>query len=194
MHGLINRSVECFVSDTYGAETWASVAQAADLGFAGFEALLSYDPDVTESVLNAASDKLAMPREMVLEDLGTYLVSAPRMEAVRRLLRLGGEDYVEFLFSLDDLRDRARFAMADLELPRLELRDHTDKAFTIFVHHDQVGFGFVLLGVLRAMADDYGVLALMEHTGRRDLIETIEIELIQTDFSEGRDFALAVST
>ena len=98
MHGLINRSIECFICDTYGEDTWGAVTARAMLGFQSFEALLRYKPEVTEKVLEAASAQLNMPREMVLEDLGTYLASAPRMEPVRRLLRLGGESYVEFLF------------------------------------------------------------------------------------------------
>jgi len=44
---------------------------------------------------------------------------------------------------------------------------------------------------LRAMADDYGTLALIEHQGRRDSLENIGIELLETQFSEGRDFALS---
>lgn len=31
MHGLINRSIQCFVQDTYGAELWADVAADAGL-------------------------------------------------------------------------------------------------------------------------------------------------------------------
>ena len=77
MHGLVNRSIQCFLRDTYGAETWGAIAQAADIGFDNFEALLIYEPSVTQAVLKAASQHLNNPTEMILEDLGTYLVSQP---------------------------------------------------------------------------------------------------------------------
>ena len=38
MHGLINRSIEVLLRDTYGAELWLTVAGDAALGFDSFEA------------------------------------------------------------------------------------------------------------------------------------------------------------
>ncbi len=61
---------------------------------------------------------------MLLEDLGTYLVSHPNVQGLRRLLRFGGAGFIDFLHSLDELHDRARLAVPDLDLPQLELRDH----------------------------------------------------------------------
>lgn len=36
MHELINRSIQCFLRDTYGAATWGAVAREAQLGFRQF--------------------------------------------------------------------------------------------------------------------------------------------------------------
>ncbi len=73
MHGLINRSIEVFVRDTYGAQTWLDVAQAARLGFDSFEAMMSYDDRLTDRVVTAAAQRLGLPRESLLEDMGTFL-------------------------------------------------------------------------------------------------------------------------
>ena len=40
------------------------------------------------------------------------------------------------------------------------------------------------------MADDYGVLAVLEHEGSGDGRETISISLIETEFAKGRSFEL----
>ena len=87
--------------------------------------MLVYDDDMTVRVLDALCADLNRPRAEMLEDLGTYLVSHPKMEDLRRLLRFGGVTYVEFLHSLDDLSDRVRLAVSDLCLPTLELREVT---------------------------------------------------------------------
>ncbi len=194
MHGLINRSIQCFLRDTYGADLWSDVAMRAGLGFDGFESMLSYDADLTDVVLAAACALLDKPRDVLLEDLGTYLVSHPNVEALRRLLRFGGTTFEEFLHSLDELHDRARLAVPELEMPRLELRDHATAAYTLIVSHRHPGFGHVMVGVLRAMADDYGALALLEWQGRRDEAETIGIELLVAGFAEGRHFELGART
>jgi len=190
MHGLINRAIQCFLRDTYGVKTWSRIAREAKLGFDNFEALLVYEPEQTEAVLTIAATHVDNPREMLLEDLGTYLVSHPNVEAVRRLLRFGGASFVDFLHSLDELPDRARLAVPDLELPQLELQQYSATAYGLTVTHKHPGFGHVLVGILRTMADDYGVLAFSEFKGRRDGVETLGIELLEMGFAEGRDFEL----
>ncbi len=47
-----------------------------------------------------------------------------------------------------------------------------------------------MVGVLRAMADDYGALALLDYRGRKDEVETISVELLDMRFAEGRHFEL----
>lgn len=191
MHGLINRSIQAFVTDSYGVGEWRAVVAAAGLGFDGFEAMLTYDPALTWAVLDALSARLAKPRPMLLEDLGTWLVSNPRVDRLRRLLRFGGTGFVEFLHSLDELPDRARLAVPDLALPTLELSDHGGRCFSLRIGPELPGFGHVLLGILRAMADEYGALVCLEHRGASRGGEVIEIEVVLADFAEGRDFVLA---
>lgn len=190
MHGLINRSIECFVRDTYGPQTWANVMMRANLGFSSFEAMLSYEDSDTFTVLDQTAQELRRTGNDVLEDLGTYLVSHPNVEALRRLLRFGGVSFVEFLHSLDELPDRARLAVDDLNLPQMELREFGANNFTLTCRSDQEGFGHVMMGVLRTLADDYGALVFLEHKGGKPGVETIDITLIETAFAQGRSFDL----
>lgn len=199
MHGLVNRAIQCFVTDTYGIDTWTDVAHRASLDGSGFEAMLTHDAGLTRRVLAALYAVLQRPAPDVLEDLGTYLVSHPDIDALRRLLRFGGEDFVDFLHSLDDLRDRARLAVADLDLPALEMIDHADARFSLQCmtgapyRSDLLfdGFGFVMMGVLRVMADDYGALVVLDHKACHDGCEVIEISLIDQGYSADRQFELS---
>jgi hypothetical protein len=105
-------------------------------------------------------------------------------------LRFGGGDFVEFLHSLEDLPDRARLAVDDLPLPQLELCEHTTDHFSLTVTSQPAGFGAVMLGVLRAMADDYGALVILEYFAATEGSERIEIQLIEAAFAAGRGFEL----
>lgn len=189
---MINRSVKCFLEDTYGQQRWKRIAAAAALDAASYEPVLHFAPGQTEAMLKAAQGCLGKPREMLLEDLGTYLVSHPHMQALRRLLRFGGPTFLEFLYSLDELPDRARLAIPDLSLPRLMLEDHEGGSYILRVLHPVEGFGHVVVGILRALADDYGDLVLLEHRGRVGQLETIAVELAEAAFAEGRSFDLGV--
>lgn len=190
MHGLINRAVQCFVRDTYGPDRWVETARLAGFDFTEFEAMLFYDDALTEVLLATLARQLGVPKSAVLEDIGTYLVSHPNVEALRRLLRFGGVTFIEFLHSLDELPERAKLAVSDLELPILELREHTINQFSLVCHSHHSGFGFVMMGVLRTLADDYGALVFLEHQGGGQGSEVIDITLIETAFAEGRRFEL----
>lgn len=190
MHGLINRAIQCFFRDSYGRDRWIEVTHLADLGFSDFESMLHYDDAVTEAVLDAGAHSLGVARETVLEDIGTYLVSHPNVEALRRLLRFGGVSFVEFLHSLDELPDRARLAVDDLVLPQMELREYGVNNFSLTCHSVHKGFGHVMMGILRTLADDYGALVFLEHQGGGKNAEVIEITLIETEFAAGRSFEL----
>lgn len=192
MHGLVNHSIQLFVMHTYGKETWQNVMRVADLEYGEFESMMPYQDTDTPVVLDAMADVLQRARADIMEDIGTFLVSHPGFEAVRRLLRFGGEDFVDFLHSLDDLSDSVRLAVADLELPKVELDVSSESHFTLVCNAPVWGYGHVMMGVLRAMADDYGALALLEHTGRADGVERVSIMLVENDFAEGRTFDLAL--
>jgi len=190
MHGLINRAIERFVRDTYGRGTWGRVTRLARLDFTEFESMLTYEAALTQDVLAAAETALGRPLPGILEDIGTYLVSHPKVEGLRRLLRFGGEDFAEFLHSLDDLPARARLAVADLEIPEMELCEHAPDLYSLTCRGSLPGFGHVVVGLLRALADDYGALVLLEHKGGCEGTEIVEIRLLAMAHASGRKFDL----
>lgn len=193
MHGLMNRAIQSFVRDTYGDTTWSAVVREAQLGFDSFEPMLSYDTELTVAVVAAAARLLDRPRESLLEDLGTYLVSHPNLEALRRLLRFGGVDFQDFLLSMEDMKGRGYLALPDLDLPDLELIDTAPGQFLLRCRFPLPGAGHVVMGLLRAMADDYGALVLLEHRETGPEGELIAIHLLEARFTEGKRFDLSAS-
>ncbi|MEM8630288.1 MAG: heme NO-binding domain-containing protein [Pseudomonadota bacterium] len=191
MHGLINKSIQSFLSDTYGPEVWQASVRGAGLPISGFEALVIYDDDMTLAVVDAAGGQLEKTREELLEDLGNYLVSHKNLEPLRRLLRFGGVNFVEFLYSLDDLHDRARLAVPDLELPHLALEDLGNGEFRLCSSFRVPGFGHILVGLLRSMADDYGALVFLNYERSEGAREFLKITLLESQFAKGRVFELA---
>lgn len=198
MHGLINRAIQCFLTQTHGRALWADVVHRAAIGQIvdddGFETMRHYDDAVTWAVIDAALATLKLPRDTMLEDLGTFLVSHEGLGAVRRLLRFGGVTFTDFLFSLEDLQGRSHLAVQDLGLPDLWLETASDGHFRIACRGCVDGFGHVVVGMLRALADDYGALAVLHHRGRTNdtATEIIEIEVYDPSHTDGKRFDLAV--
>lgn len=197
MHGLVNRSMQCFLRDSYGVATWSRTAALAGIGVEGYESLLIYEDAATEKLIAAAMQVLERPRETLLEDLGTYLVSHPNAQSLRRLLRFGGVGFIDFLHSIEDLPARCRMAVPDLVLPEMTLKELGDGGFQLHVDAMIPGFGHVVVGLLRAMADEYGALAMLEHVGQDPQAaggELVSIMLLDQGFAEGRQFELAAAT
>ena len=191
MHGLINRAIENFLRDRHGPDVWQRVVRRANLHFDSFEPLLTYDPGLTEAVLREACGELGLPRDTVLEDMGTALVSHRDREGLRRLLRFGGVTFRDFLHSLEELPDRARLALPDLCLPDLRLEEGGAGRFTLMATPLFAGAGYVLIGLLRAMADDYGALVLLDVASSSEDRDVISIHLLDESHAEGRRFDLA---
>lgn len=193
MYVLINRALEGFLRDTYGAEAWEAIESIADSEVEFFDFDAGEADPVTGfdfgSILAAAVELLGKARSDVLEDLGTYLVSHPNMDALRRLLRFSGVTFPDFLHSLDDLPDRARLAVSDLRLPSLELLETGPLEYDLLVARNEFDFGHILVGVIRAMADDYGSLAMIDLTEPGKL----KIAVHQTEFAEAKPFELVSS-
>jgi len=190
MHGLVNRSIQCFVRDTYGPDHWQIAARRAGWENGPFDPLQVYDDALTLALVDAVAAVLNKPREAMLEDLGTYLVSQSAAHPVRRLLRFCGTGFVPFLLALEDLPDRVRLAFPDLDLPRIRVGRDSAEAFRITMPDAPPGMIRVLTGVLRAMADDYGALVLLDCRPDGDGGEEVSVRVMAADFAEARAFAL----
>ncbi|WP_410217577.1 heme NO-binding domain-containing protein [Paracoccus sp. (in: a-proteobacteria)] len=178
MYGLINRAIEEFLRSTYGEGLIQAVAD---------EAAVSSDPslpmyaDFGEAALGQAALRLGKPQSEMYEDLGAWMT---RVESIRRLLRFSGRDFRDFLLRLDELPGRVDLVLPTLRLPRLqiELDDHSVRLLML---EPSNGWQFLLVGLIRGMADDYGALCLIavEEVGLR-------IDIWDSQFSEGRTFTL----
>lgn len=112
------------------------------------------------------------------------------MEALRRLLHFGGASFEEFLRSLDELPDKARLALPEITLPSLSVRMIEPRFYCLRMGHGLPGFSLVMMGILRALADDYGALVLLELLPGQTTDE-IQITLADAEFSSGRSFDLS---
>ena len=55
------------------------------------------------------------------------------------------------------------------------------------------GVGHLIVGLLRAMADDYGALVLLEHRGVADGGEQVAVTLLDQSYAAGRRFDLIMT-
>ena len=125
--------------------------------------MVYYEDDVSKRLLETLSVVLDLAKEDILEDLGTYIVTDEQLGGIRRLLKFGGETYVDFLMSLDDFSARLKIAMPFLQVPTLTLDQRSDDVYSVHYEYTFSGYGSGLLGRLRGKGDDLGGLVNVRH-------------------------------
>ncbi|WP_299816043.1 heme NO-binding domain-containing protein [uncultured Jannaschia sp.] len=194
MHGLICKTLEEFVIAQHGSRVWAGIRRNADAPHGRFEALRTYDADLMIRLIDATGARLNRPVTAILEDIGHWICTHPPLEHVRRLIRFSGRTFVDLLYSLDELHDRGRMALPGMDLPHFEIAEPKANAFHVTSRWSFPGAGAVLAGSLRAMADDYGTLALID-TGRARRIgdvwiDEVTVQVIEQAYQAPREFTL----
>ena len=187
MDALLLRSLQDYVVDTFSHADWHRVCQSAGIAAETFEPMLRYEPGLADRIAAVVAEVLGRPVEAIWEDVGIYLVTNPDREGVRRLLRFGGMSYVEFLYSLVEMPGRARLAMPDLDLPDVSLEEVGPDRFRLCCQSHLRGTQRVLVGVLTAMADDYGALCVIEPEAGG----CTTISVLDSRHASGRQFDLA---
>ena len=192
MPSILARTLESFVTDTYGRDQWLATMRDARQDFESFEFFFEYPAEEIDRVFDATARRLRRTRAELMEDLGTYLVSHANVGGLRRLLRYGGADFESFLESLRELPDRARMVLPELALPNLRVRRLEGVGYALDCGGANTDMCCLLVGAIRAMADDYGALAMTEladpapgRDGR------IVVTILASGFSKGRVFDLA---
>ncbi len=194
MHGTIFKSIEGFVLDRYGPAAWSRIVTNAGLPFDRFEALRIYDDDTIVCLCDAVTEEVGCGTFALIEDVGHWICTHPPLEDLRRLIRFTGATFEEMVYGLDELRERARLALPDLVLPEFQVRPLGKETHEVLSRFPRPGGSAMATGVLRAMADDYGVLAMIE-PARREVIdgmweERITIHIYEAEYQAPREFEL----
>lgn len=193
MYGLLLRSIQTYLRATFGSAVWARALRAAGMPSEGFEPMLPYDQTTLDSVVSACSVELDRSPEVILEDVGTFLVAHPDNTALRRLLHFGGASFEEFLYSLEELPDRGRLALPGLDLPQVSLSNLGDGTFHLSFSGGFPSLFPVIVGALRAMADDYGALVLIDTESEASSASAfvLSVQLLAEAHGAGHQFELA---
>lgn len=181
MHGLINRAVEEFARATYGDGVWTAAAVSAGVDPRGFEIMDHSESEVTGRLILSLSARLGRSPGDLVEDLGAWVA---QLAPVRRLLRFAGSDFAAFMMSLEELRDRGQMVVHRLSLPQLMIAQ-TPRGWRVASDCEPLWLHAVA-GLLHAMADDYGVLAVIEVQPGGILIDVPVI-----DFNAARPFSIS---
>ncbi|MFV0294070.1 MAG: heme NO-binding domain-containing protein [Paracoccus sp. (in: a-proteobacteria)] len=186
MHGFIIRGIELFLRTRHGDRIWAEVSAASGLDRRGAQMIRSYPSEAATRLIRSASTVLQISPDELLEDIGGWI---PRQENIRHIMRFSGSCFEDFVLSLDDLHDRGRVILPGLDLPRIETHVTALHCYQLKIAAEDISWNPVLAGFLRGMADDYGVLAIVDSND-----SCLNVCIADESFAEGSQFSLTELT
>ncbi len=167
MYGMVNHGIEQLVTEAYGPEVWRDVCAAAGTSDASFEPMLSYDDAVTYRLVGAIAERVGIAPEEVLESFGRYWIGYTQHTAIGRLLKFGGDSFLDCLASLDEMHGRIRLAMPDLRPPLFEIESTAEDRYRLHYRSPREGLAPMAIGLLYGLAADFGTRIAVEHAERR---------------------------
>lgn len=178
---MINRALCVFLEKQYGPDVWDSILLISNLRKSDV-LNISDHPRNLRRLLASASRHLCMTPSELLEDFGAWLV---RLENVRRLLRFSGPEFTDFIYSLEDLPARAALIVSDVPDIRINVTLISNNEFEIKAVNMPAAWFSTMVGAVRGMADDYGVLTVITSSEG-----ALKVRIAASKFGENRIFSL----
>jgi len=194
MHALVFKGIRGFFMALHGTTVWAKIMQDAHISDDDIDLDRLTDVALGRGLLTTGAKAMGQDMPQMLEAFGLYLTAHPTTQALRRLMRFSGADFIEFLYALPDLPPRVALAVPDLHLPRIDVADMPG-GVEVAVRDDLPGFEHILAGIIGGMADDYGALIHIEQTDCQANDDRPEysywaVLVIDEFHSSGRSFSL----
>lgn len=163
MYGMINLAVEDLVRRTAGDDSWERIRDQAGLGSAPFLPMESYPDEVTYSLVEAASEVLALPVQEVLRAFGEHWVLYTAQEGYGELLAMGGATIQEFLLNLHNLHGHVALAFPNLTPPSFWCTDSNERNVRLHYQSTRLGLGPMVVGLVQGLGKLYETEVRVTH-------------------------------
>ncbi len=163
MYGLVNKAIEGLVVSEFGAQKWQQIKEKAGYHEETFISMISYDDSITYNLVGAASEITNVSPENLLEAFGSYWVKYTAEEGYGDMLKMGGDNFVDFLNNLNDLHQRVGSMMPGLVPPFFETEGLGDKKIKLTYISKRVGLVPMVIGLLKGLGERFEIKNLQIH-------------------------------
>lgn len=156
MYGLVNKAIQDLVVQQFGDEAWQRIAAVAGFQDGQFLSMETYDDELTYRLVNAGSEILGEPADLLLEAFGEFWIRYTAAEGYGDLMDLFGSDFPGFLANLDAMHARVGLSMPELRPPSFTYVATSDGEGELRYHSERPGLTPMVDGLLRGLAARFG--------------------------------------
>jgi len=133
MYGLINKSIEELVKESFSEEIWLKVLEKSNIEHDFFISSEAYDDSVTYKLVGAISELTDLSVTDILMSFGEWWVLRTSKEKYGSLMESGGSNLKEFLVNLPVFHNRVMLIYPKLTPPEFRV-SHIEES-SIYVHY-----------------------------------------------------------
>jgi hypothetical protein len=156
MYGLINKAVQDLVTTRFGEAAWKDICARADVSEPSFVTMVKYPDEVTYRLVGAASEKLGVPAEAILEEFGEWWTVFSAEQGFGHLLRFAGDNIVDFLQNLDNMHTRIAVTFTELRPPSFWCSEITEEGLRLHYRSERPGLAPVVIGMVKGLGKRFG--------------------------------------
>lgn len=181
MYGMVNQAIQSYIENNYGEDVWQDILTMAHVDHDRFEQLISYDDDISYRLVGAIGKRLDLRTEQVLETFGEFWPVYAMGTSFKELVKFGGDTFLEALDYLDEMHERVKIAMPNLNPPSFEVEKLSVNSYRLHYYSQREGLAPMVTGLLYGLARQYETSIEVRHissdtTGRdHDYFDIIEL-------------------
>jgi len=162
MYGIINKSIQDLITQTFGADKWDAVKEKSGIDIDFFLSNEPYNDDITYKLAGAASEVLGISVDEVLHAFGEWWILKTGKEKYAGLIEAGGKNLSDFLINLPLFHNRIMLMYPKLTPPEFKVSNISENSIHVHYHSKREGLQEFVRGLLVGLSKMYKVDSKIE--------------------------------
>lgn len=161
MYGMLLESIQHFLREMYGEDTWTKIRTSAGVENHIFITHQRYSDNLFLKLAEGASEVIAKDhgQQLGIRDFmrafGTFFVKFFSNYGYDQIIRVTGRNFTTFLNSIDTIHEHMRFGYPKMESPSFYCDDETSTGLTLHYVSKRFGFKFYVIGQIEQIAKEF---------------------------------------
>ncbi len=168
MYGLVNKAIHNMVVEKFGEPSWNKIKEKAGLDIDLFLSMESYDDAVTYQLVGAGSEVLDIPAYDILVEFGKYWVEFTAEQGYGDMLKMAGNNFVEFLTNLDNMHAGIGYTYPNLRPPSFTCEVIDNENLILQYRSEREGLAPLVVGLLYGLGKRFNLDLKIDHVKNRE--------------------------
>ncbi|XP_001998671.2 soluble guanylate cyclase 89Db [Drosophila mojavensis] len=155
MYGMLYESVQHYIQEEYGMDTWKKICQIVDCKHNTFKTHQIYPDKLMPDIAAALSACTGESFDFCMNFFGRCFVRFFSNFGYDKMIRSTGRYFCDFLQSIDNIHLQMRFTYPKMKSPSMQLTNMDDNGAVILYRSGRTGMSKYLIGQMTEVAKEF---------------------------------------